>query len=61
MSGPTKEQKSFELCISAKKHLNAVKAIKVNPPGTPHFKHPLDEIRRLKVKIEQLEQLWLKP
>lgn len=58
MSGPTKEQKSFELCISAKKHLNAIKAIKVNPPGSPHFKPPLDEIQQLKDKIAKLEALW---
>lgn len=58
MPGPTKEQQSRELCISAKKHLNAIKAISVNPKGSQHYKPPLQEIERLKIKIQKLESLW---
>lgn len=58
MSGPNREQQTYELCVSAKKHLNAIKAIKVNPLGSEHYKPPIDEIQRLKDKIDKLESLW---
>jgi hypothetical protein len=60
MNGVTRRQASYELCVSAKKHLNAIKAHDINPPGTRHYKAPLEQIKQLRNKLDVLERLWSK-